>query len=116
MLRCVIREKSPMLRTVRMTASLHSPVTGQSNGRPPPASARDGRLDSPAAGAIRAGNACDGDALIATFAEAGMANDIQREFWGVKPIREWTDREIIRDGKIVRLIIIHNKAADWGRR
>jgi SnoaL-like domain len=106
---------------------------------------------------IRAGNAYDGDALMATFAEDALANDIQREFWGVKAIKEWSDREIIgdrvtmdvvkvvehygevivtsrmdgdydktpfpdglfltyyftvRDGKIVRLIILHNKPAD----
>lgn len=108
---------------------------------------------------IRAGNAYDGDALIATFAPDAMANDIQREFWGIKAIKEWADREIIgdrvtmdpvkvsehygevivtsrmdgdydktpfpdglflnyyftvRDGKIVRLIIIHNKDVNEG--
>lgn len=116
-----------------------------------------GNLPPVVAEFIRAGNAYDGDALIATFAEDAMANDIQREFWGVKAIKEWADREIIgdrvtmdpvkvtehygevivvsrmdgdydqapfpdglfltyyftvRDGKIVRLMIIRNKPAD----
>jgi ketosteroid isomerase-like protein len=103
---------------------------------------------------IAAGNAYDGDALIATFADDALVNDIQREFWGIEAIKGWSDREIIgdkvtmdvtsvtehygdvsvtarmdgtfdkspfpdgldltyyftvRDGKIVRLIIIHNQ-------
>jgi hypothetical protein len=105
---------------------------------------------------IRAGNAFDGAALVATFAEDAMVNDIQREFWGIKAIQGWSGREIIgdrvtmdvtavtehygevivtsrmdgdfdhspfpdglvltyyftvRDGKIVQIIIIHNKPA-----
>ena len=48
-------------------------------------------------GYIDAGNAFDGDALIACFAEDAFVNDARREFWGAGAIRRWLDREIIGD-------------------
>jgi hypothetical protein len=48
-------------------------------------------------GYIKAGNAFDGDALIAWFADDAMVNDARREFWGATAIRRWLDREVIGD-------------------
>ena len=48
-------------------------------------------------GYVSAGNAFDGDALIACFAEDAFVNDARREFWGAGAIRRWLDREIIAD-------------------
>jgi hypothetical protein len=74
-------------------------------------------LPAPVQGNIAAGNAFDGDALIAWFAGDALVNDNRREFWGTDAIRAWLDREIIgdtyyftvRDDRIVRLIIIRNQ-------
>lgn len=102
---------------------------------------------------VAAVNACDEDAIVATFADDALVNDAHREFWGSGAIRRWVAREMtgdkvtievtevidhygdtivrgrydgefdktnlpdelvltnyftIRDGKIVRLIVIRN--------
>ncbi len=44
---------------------------------------------------IAAGNAIDGDALKATFADDALVNDARREFWGAAAIGRWIDREVI---------------------
>jgi ketosteroid isomerase-like protein len=46
---------------------------------------------------IRATNAHDGEAYIATFAKDALVNDFQRNFWGMDAIRTWSDKEIIGD-------------------
>ena len=51
----------------------------------------------PVQGYLAAGNAFDGDALIAWFADDALVNDNRREFWGKDAIRAWLDREIIGD-------------------
>ena len=107
---------------------------------------------------IAAVNACDEDAIVATFAGDALINDAHREFWGAKAIRRWVAREMtgdhvtievtevlehhgdtivrgrydgtydktnlpgelvltnyftVRDGKIVRLIVIRNSPAAY---
>jgi len=46
---------------------------------------------------VAAVNACDEDALVATFAADALVNDAHREFWGTEAIRRWVAREIVGD-------------------
>lgn len=107
---------------------------------------------------VRAVNAFDTDAIVATFAKDAYVNDSRREIVGSDAIRGWVQKEIVgdhvtieirevldrydetivrgaydgdydktnlpkelilssyfglRDGKIVRLIIIHNKPSPY---
>ena len=43
---------------------------------------------------IRAVNAFDTEAVVATFANDAYVNDVQREIIGVDAIRRWTEKEI----------------------
>ena len=108
---------------------------------------------------IRAVNAFDIDAIVATFAEDAYVNDNRREIVGIEAIRRWVEKEMvgdhvtievrevldhygetivraayngeydktnlpkelilsnyfgIRDGKIVRLIVIFNQPSPYG--
>jgi hypothetical protein len=46
---------------------------------------------------IRAVNAFDLDAILATFAENAFVNDARREFRGIDAIRAWAEREMVGD-------------------
>ena len=46
---------------------------------------------------IRAVNAFDLDAIVATFAEDALVNDARREFWGIEAIRAWVAKEMVGD-------------------
>jgi hypothetical protein len=46
---------------------------------------------------IRAVNAFDIDAIVATFAEDAYVNDNRREIVGTEAIRRWVDKEIVGD-------------------
>ena len=46
---------------------------------------------------IAAVNAFDEDAIVATFADDALVNDVHREFWGREAIRRWVAREIAGD-------------------
>jgi len=46
---------------------------------------------------IRAVNAFDTDAIVATFAADAYVNDNRREIWGVAAIRKFMDREFVGD-------------------
>jgi ketosteroid isomerase-like protein len=46
---------------------------------------------------IRAVNAFDTDAIVATFAEDAYVNDNHREFVGTAAIRRWVEREMVGD-------------------
>jgi hypothetical protein len=54
-------------------------------------------LPAPVQGYITAGNAFDGDALIAWFADDAMVNDARRVFRGTAAIRRWLEREVLGD-------------------
>jgi hypothetical protein len=49
------------------------------------------------AGYVAAVNAFDEDAVVATFAEDALVNDVRREFWGKDAIRRWVRQEIVGD-------------------
>jgi hypothetical protein len=46
---------------------------------------------------VRAVNAFDENAIVATFAEDALVNDARREFWGAAAIRRWVAREMVGD-------------------
>ena len=46
---------------------------------------------------VRAVNAFDVDAIVATFAEDALVNDARREFWGAAAIRRWVEKEMVGD-------------------
>jgi hypothetical protein len=46
---------------------------------------------------VRAVNAFDEGAVLATFAEDAFVNDARREFRGVEAIRRWVAKEIVGD-------------------
>ena len=46
---------------------------------------------------VAAVNAFDQDAVVATFADDALVNDVRREFWGKNAIRGWVSEEIAGD-------------------
>jgi hypothetical protein len=52
-------------------------------------------LDPVVAEHIRAVNAFDEDAIVATFADDALVNDARREMWGTGAIRRWVASEIV---------------------
>ncbi|WP_327233009.1 nuclear transport factor 2 family protein [Streptomyces sp. NBC_01317] len=46
---------------------------------------------------VRAVNAFDTDAIVATFAGDAFVNDVHREFRGAAAIRRWVARELVGD-------------------
>jgi hypothetical protein len=44
---------------------------------------------------VAAVNAFDEDAIVATFADDALVNDVRREFWGKQAIRHWVGEEIV---------------------
>jgi predicted transcriptional regulator len=67
---------------------------------------------------VAAVNAFDEDAIIATFAEDALVNDVRREFWGKDAIRRWIREEIVGDRVTVEpteVIEHHGQAILRGR-
>jgi predicted transcriptional regulator len=54
-------------------------------------------LDPTVAAHIAAVNSFDIDAVMATFAENALVNDVHREFWGREHIRAWIAKEMVGD-------------------
>jgi hypothetical protein len=54
-------------------------------------------LDGVVAELFAAINALDTDAIMGTFADDALVNDVKREFWGRGDIRRWIEREIVGD-------------------
>jgi hypothetical protein len=46
---------------------------------------------------VAAVNGFDEDAIVATFADDALVNDVRREFWGKDAIRRWIREEIVGD-------------------
>lgn len=63
-------------------------------------------LPSPVAAFVRATNAGDPAALVATFADHAMVNDQLQEYWGKPAIAGWASTQIIGQ----RLVICVQKA------
>jgi hypothetical protein len=54
-------------------------------------------LDGVVAELFAAINEFDTDAIMGTFADDALVNDVRREFWGKDAIRPWVEREIVGD-------------------
>ena len=54
-------------------------------------------LDPAIAAHIAAINSADLDAIMDTFAEDALVNDVSREFWGHDHIRAWVAKEMVGD-------------------
>ncbi|HXB17096.1 MAG TPA: nuclear transport factor 2 family protein [Solirubrobacteraceae bacterium] len=54
-------------------------------------------LDGVVAELFAAINGFDTDAIMGTFAEDALVNDVRREFWGNDAIRSWVEGEIVGD-------------------
>ena len=101
-----------------MLVTLHSPPRGESTAQeaidPPPAVAprmnalgrlaasieensMKGALSGIVAEHIRAVNAFDTDAVVATFAEDAYVNDNRREIVGIEAVRRWVEKEMVGD-------------------
>jgi hypothetical protein len=52
---------------------------------------------------IRAINAFDTDAIVATFAADALVYDVNREFWGIDAIRAWVAKELVGDHVTVEI-------------
>jgi hypothetical protein len=46
---------------------------------------------------VAAVNAFDADAIVATFADDALVNDVRREFWGKDAIGRWVREELVGD-------------------
>jgi hypothetical protein len=67
---------------------------------------------------LAAVNACDEDAIMATFADDALVNDAHREFWGAEAIRRWVAREMVGDRvsiEVTDVIDHHGQAVVRGR-
>jgi ketosteroid isomerase-like protein len=54
-------------------------------------------LDPAIAAHVAAINSFDVDAVMDTFAEDALVNDVSREFWGREHIRSWIAKEMVGD-------------------
>jgi hypothetical protein len=52
-------------------------------------------LAKPISAYVDASNAFDTTAVLATFKDDAIVNDVQREFWGKEAIRAWIDKELV---------------------
>jgi hypothetical protein len=52
---------------------------------------------------IRAVNAFDTDAIVATFVEDAYVNDNRREIIGIKAVRRWVEKEIVGDKVTIKV-------------
>jgi hypothetical protein len=48
-------------------------------------------------------NAFDTDAIMDTFSEDALVNDVRREFWGKPEIRRWVERELVGDKVVIEV-------------
>ncbi len=61
---------------------------------------------------IRAVNAFDTDAIVATFSDDAYVNDVQREIVGIEAIRRWVEKEIVGDHVTIEVREVVNHHGD----
>jgi len=61
-------------------------------------------IDGAVADLFAAINEFDTDAIMGTFAEDALVNDVRREFWGKGAIRPWVEREIVGDKVTIEVV------------
>jgi predicted transcriptional regulator len=67
---------------------------------------------------LKAVNAFDEDAIVATFASDALVNDARREFWGTDAIRRWVAKEMVGDHvtiEVTEVIDHHDQIIVRGR-
>src|ERR1700761_4557909 len=70
-------------------------------------------LDTAIAPHIAAINSFDVDAIMATFAEDALVNDVAREFWGHERIRAFVSRELAGDHVTLEPVEAVDNAGMW---
>ena len=70
-------------------------------------------LDPAIAAHIAAINSFDVDAIMATFAEDALVNDVAREFWGHERIRAFVSRELAGDHVTLEPVEAVDNAGMW---
>jgi hypothetical protein len=61
---------------------------------------------------IRAVNAFDTDAIVATFAKDAYVNDNKREVVGIEAIRRWVEKEMVGDHVTIKVREVLNHYGD----
>ena len=61
-------------------------------------------LPPPVAAYIRAGNLCDIDALLETFADDALVNDQLVDYWGKEAIAAWAARDVIGERLTLKVV------------
>ena len=61
---------------------------------------------------IRAVNAFDTDAIVATFAEDAYVNDNRREIVGIKAVRRWIEKEMVGDKVTIKVREVRDHYGD----
>jgi hypothetical protein len=61
---------------------------------------------------IRAVNAFDTDAILATFAEDAYVNDNRREIVGIKAVRRWVEKEMVGDKVTIKVLEVLDHYGD----
>jgi hypothetical protein len=61
---------------------------------------------------IRAVNAFDTDAIVATFAEDAYVNDNRREIVGIKAVRRWVEKEMVGDKVTIKVLEVLDHYGD----
>jgi ketosteroid isomerase-like protein len=67
-------------------------------------------LDPAIAAHIDAVNSFDIDAVMDTFTEDALVNDVAREFWGAERIRAWIAKEMVGDHVTLEPVEVVNNA------
>jgi ketosteroid isomerase-like protein len=62
------------------------------------------KLPEAIAAYVKASNAADMGAYLATFVDDPLINDIRREFWGRPAIKVWAEREIFGDNVAMEVL------------
>ena len=70
------------------------------------------RVPAAVAAYVEASNKGDGAAVMATFADDALVNDVQREFRGKAAIRAWVEREIFGDKVTMEVIEVSDRNGD----
>jgi hypothetical protein len=61
---------------------------------------------------IRAVNAFDTDAIMATFASDAYVNDVRREIHGAEAVRRWVEKELVGDHVVIEPVEVLDHYGD----
>jgi hypothetical protein len=81
-----------------------SEVENPTRDRVPPEGALTTTVLQPVAAYIRATNAFDLDALLATFVDDALVNDQLQDYWGKAAIATWAARDVIGERMTLKVV------------